>query len=80
MAILQRQWLFFILVNFLFGAAKLNKNADLNKYSYLGYGILYNVRGTLSISGEFGKNAIMFHADLSSSLYINNKSIFFHSW
>ena len=46
----------------LFGAAKLTKNGDPNKYSYFSYGIRFDAFVTFSLSnGEgFGKNFIIF--------------------
>ena len=49
----------FALENCLFGAVKLNKNADIDKYKYSGYDIGFDARGTfLFPSSEFGRNAI----------------------
>ena len=63
------------LENCLFGAAKLTKNDDINKYKYSGYGIGFDSRGTFSHpSGGFGKNVIIFGVDVSSSVYANNKT------
>ena len=36
------------LKNYLFGAVKLTKNADIDFYKYHGYGILFNRRGAFS--------------------------------
>ena len=36
------------LENCLFGAIKLTKNSDIDKYKYLGYGIGFNSRGSFS--------------------------------
>ena len=49
-----------MLVNSLFGAVKLVKNADFDKYKYFGYGIGFSTHGGFSLSGdsEFGKNVI----------------------
>ena len=63
------------LENCLFGAVKLTKNTDIDKYKYSGYGIGFDSRGTfLHPSGEFGKNFIIFGADMSSSVHANNKA------
>ena len=60
--------------NCVFGAIKLTKNADVDKYKYSGYGIGFDSRGSFSHpSGGDGKNAIIFRADRSSSVYANNK-------
>ena len=45
----------------LFGAAKLVKNANIDKYKYSEYGIGFDMKGTFSFpTGEFGKNVIIF--------------------
>ena len=64
------------LENCLFGAVSLTKNADIDKYKYSGYSIGFDRKGEFSFgSGGFGKNYIIFGADLSSSsLYANNKN------
>ena len=54
------------LKNALFGAAKSIKNADIDKYKYPGYGIGFDRKGFYSHpSGETGRNAIIFGADMS---------------
>ena len=64
----------FMVRNFLFGTLKLTKNAGPDKYSYSGYDILFDVPGTFSLpNGGFGKNVVMFGADMSSSLHVDNK-------
>ena len=51
--------------NSLFGAVKLTKNADTEKYSSSEYGTGHNARGCFSLSrgSGFGKNIIIFGAD-----------------
>ena len=46
---------------FLFGAVKLTKNADFDKYKYSGYGIGFDARGSFSLSdgSGFAKNVII---------------------
>ena len=62
------------LENCLFGAIKLIKNADADKYKYSEYGIGFNSRSRFSHpSGGDGKNVIIFGADLSTSANANNK-------
>ena len=58
----------FTLRNSLFGAVKLTKNVEFDKYKYFGYGIGFNARGSFSLSdgSRFGKNVIIFSADMSS--------------
>ena len=65
------------LENCLFGAVSLTKNADIDKYKYSGYGIGFDRQGGFSFGNGFGKNCIIFGADLSSSLYANNKKKIF---
>ena len=53
---------------------KLIKNADLDKYKYIGYGIGFNSRSQSSFTDEsYGKNVIIFGADMSSSVHVDNK-------
>ena len=58
----------FALGNSLFGAVKLTKNTDLDKYKYFGYGIGFDARGRYSLSdgSGFGENGIIFGDDMSS--------------
>ena len=47
------------LQNSLFGAVKLTKNTDVDKYKYSGYGIGFDSRGSVThLSGEYGRNVI----------------------
>ena len=60
--------------NSLFGAVKLVKNADIDKYKYSGYSIGFIMKGAFSfLTGGFGKNVITFGADMSSSVHVHNK-------
>ena len=60
--------------NILFGAVTLIKNADIEKYKYSGYGIGFDRRSSFSFpSGGFGQNVLIFRADMSSSIHIDNK-------
>ena len=50
--------------NCLFGAVKLTKDADIDKYKYSGYGIGFDSRGdSAHPSGGSGRNGIIFQAD-----------------
>ena len=63
----------FALDNCLFGSVKLNRNADLDKYKYSGYGIEFDSRSQfLFTDGSYGKNVIIFEADMSSSVHVDN--------
>ena len=56
------------LKNCLFGAVTLTKNADI------GYGIGFDRRSSYSFpSGGFGQNVLIFGADMSTSIHIDNK-------
>ena len=60
--------------NCLFGSAKLTENAYLDEYKYTGYGIGFDSRSEfLFTDGSYGKNIIIFGADLSSSVHADNK-------
>ena len=62
------------LKNCLFGAVTLTKNADIKKYKYSGYGIGFNRRSSFSFTGGgFGQNVLIFGADMSTSIHIDNK-------
>ena len=65
---------YFTLENCLFGAVKLTKNADIDKYKYSRYGIGFDRKGNFSFpSGGLGCNIIIFYVDMSSSVHIDNK-------
>ena len=54
---------------------KLNKNADPDKYKYSGYGIRFDSRSEFSLSeGSMRRKAIIFGADMSSSVHVDNKN------
>ena len=55
------------LENCLFGAVSLTKNADIDQYKYFGYCIGFDRKGEFSFVNGFGRNCIIFGADLSSS-------------
>ena len=60
--------------NCLFGAVTLTKNADIEKYKYSGYGIGFDRRSSfLFTGGGFGQNVLIFGADMSTSIHIDNK-------
>ena len=65
----------FTLSSCLFESVKLTKSADTDKCKYTGYGIGFDSRSEfLFTNGIYGKNVIIFVADMSSSLYVENKS------
>ena len=60
--------------NCLFGAVTLTKNVDIEKHKYSGYGIGFDRRSSFAFpSGGFGQNVLIFGADMSSSIHIDNK-------
>ena len=52
---------------------KLIKNADLDKYKYLGFGIAFDRCGTFSVPGGSGRIITRFGIDISSSTHVYNK-------
>ena len=69
------------LKNCLFGAATLTKNSDIEKYKYSGYGIGFDRRSSFSFpSGGFGQNVLIFGADISTSIHIDNKKRHTSTW
>ena len=65
----------FILDNCLFGSVKLTKNADPEKYLYNGYCIAFNSCSGFSLpDGSMVKNVIVYGADMSSPVHIDNKA------
>ena len=64
------------LANCLSGSAKPINNADLDKYKYTGYGIGFDFHSDfLFTDGSFGKNVIIFEANMSSSVHVDKKDI-----
>ena len=48
--------------------------SDIEQYKYFGYGIGFNRRSSFSFpSGGFGQNVLIFGADMSTSIHIDNK-------
>ena len=61
------------LENCLFGAVKLTKYSDIDKYKYSGYGIGFARKGKFSFGDRFGRNVIFLGVDMSSSGLVENK-------
>ena len=58
----------------LFGVVKFTKIADPEKYVYSGYGVGFDTQIEYSLpDGSVGKDAIIFGADMSSSVNIDNE-------
>ena len=69
------------LIKFLFGAVTWNKNADIDKYQYSGYGTWFDRKESFSFpGGGFASNVTMFGVDMSSSDHVDNKKRHFNSW
>ena len=62
-----------VLENCLFGAVSLTKHVDIDQYKYSGYGIGFDRKGEFSFGNGFGRNVIIFEADMSSSIHANNR-------
>ena len=61
----------FILKDCLFGAVKITKNGDPDKYSYSGYGFGFYFRSVFAIPNfVWAKNAIIFGVDMRSYVVI----------
>ena len=58
----------------MFGAVSLTKDVDIDQYKYSGYGIVFDGKGEFSFGNGFGRNSIIFGADMSSSVHSNNKT------
>ena len=60
--------------NCLFGAVTLTKSAGIEKYKYSGNGIGFDKESSFSFTGGgFGQNVLIFGADMSNSIHIDNK-------
>ena len=59
----------------MFGAVKLTKNSDIDKYRCNSHGIGFDARGTFSFSGDsFAQNAVIVGAHMSCSVHANNRT------
>ena len=68
----------FTVENCLFGAVRITKNTDVNKYKCSGYGIGFDGKGVFSHpTGSFGNNATICGVDMSTSVHIDNKKKIF---
>ena len=68
------------LENCLFGAFKLTKHVNVDRYEYSGYRIGFGRKAFYSIGNEVKRNVIIFEVDMSSSPHIDNKERHFNSW
>ena len=60
-------------VTCLFGAVSLTKNNDNDKEKYSGYGIGFDREDVYSFGNGFGRNVIIFGANMSSCFHVGNK-------
>ena len=61
--------------NCLIGSVKLTKNADTDKYKYSGYCIGFDSRSEFLFTyRNMGRNVIIFGADMSLSVPVDNKN------
>ena len=60
------------LVNCLFGAVSLTKNADIDKYKYSGYEIGFDRGHVYAVGNGSGRNVIIFGVDMSSPVHVDN--------
>ena len=67
------------LENCLFGAVKLTKHVDVDRYKYSGFGIGFDRKGFYSTGDEIGRNVIIFGVDMSSPSHTDNKKKHFNS-
>ena len=62
------------LVNCLFGAVSITKNADIDENKYSGNGIGFDRTGVYLVpDGSFGRNVVIFGVDMTSSAHVYNK-------
>ena len=52
----------------------MNKHVDIDQYKYSGYGIGFDTKGKFTFCIGFGRNIIIFGADMSSSVHANNRT------
>ena len=64
-----------------FGAVTLTKNADIDKYGCSGYGTGFDRGSSFTFpGGGLGQKVIIFGADMSSSVHVDNKKRHFNYW
>ena len=51
----------------------MTKNNNIDKYEYSGYGIGFDRKGKFSAGNGFDRDYIIFGADMSSSVHVDNK-------
>ena len=63
-----------VIQNGLLRAVSLTKHADTDQYKYSGYVIAFNRKGEFSFGNGFGRNCIIFGADMSGSAHADKKN------
>ena len=61
------------LENWLFGALKLTKSTDVDKYKYPEHDVGFDRKENFSFASQFGRNCIIFGADMIPCVHLNNK-------
>ena len=56
----------------MFEAVTLTRNADINLYKYLGYGLGFDRKGQFSFGNGFGRNVIIFGADMGYFVHVDS--------
>ena len=63
-----------MLVNCLFWAVSITKNTDIDKNKYSGYGTGFDRTSIYLLpDGSFGRNTVIFGAEMNSSVHVDNK-------
>ena len=57
----------------MFGALVLTKHVDIDHYKYSGYGIGFDRKGDFTFGNGYGRNCVIFGADLTNSSHANNR-------
>ena len=57
----------------MFGALKLTKSTDVDKYKYPEHDVGFDRKENFSFASQFGRNCIIFGADMSPCVHLNNK-------
>ena len=58
----------------MFGAVRVTKNSDIDKYQCSSYGIGFDRKSSFSFpGGGFGHNKIIFGVGMTSSIHVDNK-------
>ena len=55
----------------------MTKNADIDQYKYSGYGIEFDRKNEFSFGDGYGKNIIIFGANMNSSVRVDKKKKIF---